>query len=58
MTQVLRLCLEEAFEPASAPQGLKELIARAGDAPSFEALETRLRQTLAEVHGLFGRLVG
>ena len=57
VTQVLRLCLEEAFVPASAPQGLRELLARAGDAPSFEALEAQLRQTLAEVHGLYDRLV-
>lgn len=57
VTQVVRLCIEEAFDPATAPPGLKELIARAGDAPSFEALETRLRQTLGEVHALFDRLV-
>jgi hypothetical protein len=57
VTQVLRLCLEESFNPTAAPQGLKELIAGAGDAPSFEALEARLHQTLADGHALFDRLV-
>jgi hypothetical protein len=32
-------------------------LARAGDAPSFSALESRLRTTLAEVAVLFSRLV-
>ena len=57
LTQVLRLCIEEAFDPATAPSGLKDLLARAGDAPSFSALEVRLRTTLAEVAVLFSRLV-
>ena len=35
LTQILRLCLEGRFDPATAPSGLKELLARAGDAPSF-----------------------
>ncbi|MFN3868513.1 MAG: bifunctional [glutamine synthetase] adenylyltransferase/[glutamine synthetase]-adenylyl-L-tyrosine phosphorylase [Hyphomicrobiaceae bacterium] len=57
LTQILRLCLEGPFVPASAPSGLKELLARAGDAPSFAALETRLSATLAEVAQLFDRLI-
>jgi glutamate-ammonia-ligase adenylyltransferase len=57
LTQILRLCLEEAFDPSTAPSGLKDLLARAGDAPSFSALESRLRTTLAEVAVLFWRLV-
>jgi glutamate-ammonia-ligase adenylyltransferase len=57
LTQILRLCLDGPFEPASAPRGLKDLLARAGDAPSFETLEAHLRQTLARVHDLFDKLV-
>lgn len=57
LTQIVRLCLEGAFDPTTAPAGLKELIARAGDAPGFEALESRLKQVLGEVHGLFDTLV-
>jgi glutamate-ammonia-ligase adenylyltransferase len=57
LTQILRLCIEDAFDPATAPSGLKELLARAGDAPSFAALESRLKGTLAEVSVLFSRLI-
>ena len=57
LTQVLRLCLEEDFDPATAPSGLKALLARAGDAPDFAALERDLRETLAGVGVQFSRLV-
>ena len=57
LTQVLRLCLEGRFDPAAAPDGLKELLARAADAPTFAALERRLRDALGAVSALFDRLV-
>lgn len=53
LTQILRLCISERFDPATAPTGLKELLARAGDAPSFQVLEAELRQRLADVASLF-----
>lgn len=58
LTQILRLCLEGSFEPAAAPQGLKELLARAGDAPTFSALEAQLRDTLGQVHQIFDEIIG
>ncbi len=57
LTQVLRLCLEGSFDPKTAPHGLKDLLARAGDSPSFAALEVQLTETLARVHALFDELV-
>jgi glutamate-ammonia-ligase adenylyltransferase len=57
LTQILRLCLEGPFDPATAPGGLKDLLARAGDAPSFGVLEARLKSALAEVSVLFSRLI-
>ena len=57
LTQILRLCLEGRFEPATAPSGLKELLANAGDAPSFAELEERLRLTLIKVAGLFNQII-
>ncbi len=57
LTQILRLCLDGPFDPETAPRGLKELLARAGDAPTFEALESRVRATLHEVQGLYDDLV-
>jgi glutamate-ammonia-ligase adenylyltransferase len=57
LTQVLRLCLDEPFDPATAPSGLKALLARAGDAPDLPTLERHLRDTLAAVALLFSKLV-
>jgi len=55
--QILRLCLDEDFDRNKAPKGLKDLLARAGDSPSFEALEAKLTDTLAEVHTIYDRIV-
>lgn len=57
LTQVVRLCLEEKFDPATAPHELKELLARAGDAHSFSELENRLKELLVRVHGLFDEII-
>jgi glutamate-ammonia-ligase adenylyltransferase len=57
LTQVFRLCQEGIFDPALASRGLKELAARAGDCPSFEALEVKLKEVLVANHAMFERLV-
>ena len=57
LTQILRLCLEGPFDPATAPKGLRALLARAGDAASFAELEARLRASLASVARLFPAVV-
>lgn len=57
LTQILRLCLDGPFDPAAAPKGLKELLVRAGDAPTFQALETGLAGTLASVADLYEVIV-
>lgn len=57
LTEVLRLCLDEPFEPAKAPDGLRELLTRAGDAPDFARLEATLRTTLSEVAALFNEII-
>src|SRR5262249_56675536 len=54
LTQVLRLCLDDAFEPAKAPQGLRSLLARAGHAPAFAHLEAELVASEAAVAGGVG----
>ncbi|MCB1522090.1 MAG: bifunctional [glutamine synthetase] adenylyltransferase/[glutamine synthetase]-adenylyl-L-tyrosine phosphorylase [Hyphomicrobiaceae bacterium] len=56
-TQLLRLCLDGPFEPATAPEGLRELLVRAGDVPTFAALEARISETLADVRSLFDEIV-
>jgi glutamate-ammonia-ligase adenylyltransferase len=57
LTQILRLCIEGRFDPATAPSGLKELLAQAGDAPSYPELDGRLRESLAAVSRLFDEIV-
>jgi [glutamine synthetase] adenylyltransferase / [glutamine synthetase]-adenylyl-L-tyrosine phosphorylase len=57
LMQLLRLCLDKPFVPEQAPQGLKELLARAADVPDFPTLEAVLRETLANTHRLFERIV-
>lgn len=56
--QILRLCLDVEFDPAQAPKGLKELLARAADSPSFAALEARLGDTLGRVRAIYQRIIG
>jgi glutamate-ammonia-ligase adenylyltransferase len=57
LTQILRLCLDEPFDPARAPDGLKSLLVRSGEAPDFARLEADLAAREAEVTALFEALV-
>ncbi len=57
LTQVLRLCLDKPFDAAEAPLALRELLARASDMPDFATLEAMLRDTLANVHDAFDRII-
>ena len=57
LTQILRLSLDQAFDPKSAPKALKARLVRAGQADDFEHLETKLKQALGRVHEDFDRLV-
>ena len=49
LTQIMRLCVSERFTPAAAGDDLLRMMARAGDAPDFSALEARVRETEADV---------
>ena len=57
LTQILRLSLDAEFDPATAPEGLKALLARVAGSPTFAQLEIDLAATLAEVAGLFDEVV-
>jgi glutamate-ammonia-ligase adenylyltransferase len=57
LTQVLRIALEGDFKPELATQGLKALLARAGDAPDFSALEAQLAETESRVRTIFERVL-
>ena len=57
LTQILRLCLDGPFSPASAPDGLKELLARGAGMPEFAHLEATLQQMLTDVASRFDQIV-
>jgi glutamate-ammonia-ligase adenylyltransferase len=57
LTQVLRIAAEGTFNPDAATRGLKTLLARAGDAPDFRAVDVQLAETEREVRATFDRLI-
>jgi glutamate-ammonia-ligase adenylyltransferase len=58
LTQILRLCVTEKFNPETAGENLQRVMARAGDTPDFSTLEARVRETQAEVRRVFLEIVG
>jgi glutamate-ammonia-ligase adenylyltransferase len=57
LTQVLRIALAGPFNTGAATRGLKALLARAGDAPDFSALEGQLAESEAQVRAIFDQLI-
>lgn len=57
LTQILRLCVSDHFNPEEAPQGLKDLLCRTTGEDSFEKLETRLKDTLEKVSEIFDQII-
>jgi glutamate-ammonia-ligase adenylyltransferase len=47
------LCVTGKFNPETSGENLLRVMARAGDAPDFSALEARVRETQAEVRRVF-----
>jgi glutamate-ammonia-ligase adenylyltransferase len=58
LTQLLRLCLSEPFDPKTADAGLLALLARAADLPDFATLDAHLADTQRRVRDIFVRLIG
>jgi len=57
LTQILRLCVNGAFEPAKATPGLLALLARAGALPDFATLDAHLADTESRVRETFERIL-
>jgi glutamate-ammonia-ligase adenylyltransferase len=57
LTQILRLCVSDRFKPDSAGEDLLHVMARAGDAPHFSALEAKVRETQTEVRRVFRSVI-
>ncbi len=58
LTQILRLCLPDQFDPKTAGAELLRLLARAADVPDFAALDATLIETQAKVRESFVRIMG
>jgi glutamate-ammonia-ligase adenylyltransferase len=58
LTQVLRLCLTQKFDPSKAGPGLLALLARAGELPDFPRLDAHLRETQRKVRRIFEKIIG
>ena len=57
LTQILRLCVSDKFKPETSGEDLLQVMARAGDAPDFSALQARVKETQAEVRRVFQAVV-
>jgi glutamate-ammonia-ligase adenylyltransferase len=57
LTQVLRLCVIDKFDPKTSGEDLLRVLARAGDAPDFSSLEARIKETQADVRRVFQAVV-
>jgi glutamate-ammonia-ligase adenylyltransferase len=58
LTQVLRVCLPEDFDPAAAQPELLGLLTRIADVPNFPTLEAHLAETQERVRASFTRILG
>jgi glutamate-ammonia-ligase adenylyltransferase len=58
LTQILRLCLPDRFDPKTAGPGLLRLLARGADVPDFAALDATLTETQTKVRESFVRILG
>jgi [glutamine synthetase] adenylyltransferase / [glutamine synthetase]-adenylyl-L-tyrosine phosphorylase len=57
LTQILRLCVNERFNPETSGEDLLRLMARAGDTPDFSSLAARVEETQTEVRRVFRAVV-
>ena len=57
LTQMIRLCLTDAFERNDVPPGLSDLLLRSTDLPDFSILEAHLQDTARKVRKIFERLL-
>jgi glutamate-ammonia-ligase adenylyltransferase len=58
LQQMLRICVENEFDPENASPALKRKLAEAGRAKSFEALQEDIRSAQAGVRAIFNKLIG
>ena len=57
LTQILRLCVSDDFDPSKSSAGLLRLLARAADLPDFTTLEQYLIDTQKRVRACCERIL-
>ena len=57
LSQIIRLCIDGAFDPKEAPAGLVERVCRAGDCPDIRTLEGEVKRLSKAVRAIFRKLV-
>ena len=57
ISQIIRLCLEERFDPESAPLAFRELMLSGVDFPDIGALEAYLHEMSQDVRAIFTRTI-
>ncbi|MGB8316160.1 MAG: DUF294 nucleotidyltransferase-like domain-containing protein, partial [Aestuariivirga sp.] len=58
MTQVLRLCVSDAYDPTRSPAGLNQMVARAAVVPDIKAAESLLIESQLRVSAIFDGIIG
>ncbi|WP_319495813.1 bifunctional [glutamine synthetase] adenylyltransferase/[glutamine synthetase]-adenylyl-L-tyrosine phosphorylase [uncultured Cohaesibacter sp.] len=58
VTQILRVCLSENFDPSKAAGALKDVVVRASEEIDMRSLEEKLREYQGEARACFVRLMG
>lgn len=53
ISQIVRLCIDGAFNPKEAPAGLTDLVCRAGDCPDIPTLEGEVKRLAKTVRKAF-----
>ena len=53
LSQIVRLCIDGAFDPKEAPAGLVELVCRAGECPDLRTLEGEVKRLSKAVRRIF-----
>ena len=58
ITQVLRLCVSGAYDPATSPAGLNQIVAGAAIVPDIKSAESLLAETQWRVAAIFDAVIG
>jgi [glutamine synthetase] adenylyltransferase / [glutamine synthetase]-adenylyl-L-tyrosine phosphorylase len=58
LTQLLRLCLTELYDPDTATKNMNEAVCRAAKMPDIRATEALVKETQTQVSNVFEKIIG